>query len=251
MPMSGYKRAMVTPPDTDNFTVWQTDPTPDNLRTVVDEMGPTIHNVLSSFQGQGDPYLKSKARTLTAKAVQSYDPAYGANLKTWVSRQLMPLRRIRRQHNTPIHTPESIQLDLSRIHRAEQDLTDKFNREPDMLELADELGMPVSRIAKVKSHIRTAGAEGALIDEQGAASQIAGDTGSSSQELLDYLYAESDYIDKKILEGRLGYGGSPELSTKDLSMKLQMSDAQISRRAAKLSAKLKEYMDALEEVSGA
>jgi DNA-directed RNA polymerase specialized sigma subunit len=230
------------------YDKWKLEPTEDNMVDVIRDITPTINHVLTSIGSGGDKHLRSKARALAAGAIQTYDPTKGAQLHTWVSRQLLPLRRARRFSDTAAHVPEGIQLDAMTLMQAEQKFIDEHDREPDLLELADASRMPVTRIATIRKSFRPIPAEGAFTNETGD-TNIPGSTGPAySDEAMDYVYRDADYIDRKILEMKTGYGGSEILSPKDAAARLHLTPTQLSRRSAKIALQIQEIESALQQV---
>ena len=66
-------------------------------------------------------------------------------------------------------------------------------------------------------------------------------------EATDYVYQDSDHIDRKILELKTGYGNSnSNLKAIDIAAKLKISPSQVSRRSLRLSKRINELKDALE-----
>lgn len=230
------------------YDSWKSDPSPQNLHRAVKKMDPTIKNVMQSIGAGSDPYIYSQARVLTAKALETYDPQYGASLPTWVSRQLMPLRRMRRESQASIKMPESIQLDAYRIMSASRELEDIHGREPTLEEISEEAGVSLPRIKKVRRLNKQMPADGVFAgggDDQGVAAPDHSEPDFQT-EAADYVYHESDYVDKKILEHKLGYAGADLWDGQTLAHSLKVSPAQISRRSAKLALKMNEYTRILE-----
>lgn len=233
---------MSTNPALEHYAAYQQDPTPARLHAVVGTLKPAIDYALSSINAVGDPYLRAKAQVITAKAVQSFNPEFGAGLPTWVSGQLMQLRRIKRQTQNPVRVPEGIQLDAVTLMKAEHDFQDKHDREPDLHELADFSRLPVRRIQQIRQTFRKMPSQAAVGD---AAQSF---TPDFSEEALDYVYRDADYIDRKILEMKTGYGGTDPLPPKLVAQKLRLTPTQLSRRAAKLSFRVQQIEKTLNEV---
>lgn len=232
------------------YDKWVSEPTPENLGNTVKDLDPVIRNVLHSIGGTGDPYLYSQARTLTAKAVMSYDPQYGSGLKTWTSRQLQPLRRTKRLSQSAIRIPESVQLDAWQIKKTEQEFLDENGREPDMDELADAAGLSVKRIQKVQRQFMSTPSDSVVTgdgtEDSSGIGQMGGETDFGA-EAMDYVFKESDYVDRKILEYKMGYNGKPALSGNEIAAKLKLTPVQVSRRSAKLALKVQDYQHILED----
>jgi len=232
-----------TTPLDEAYQSYVTDPTPDRLNMVVDNLSPVINYSLSSINAYNDNLIKSKARLFAAEAVMKYDPNVGAALPTWVSGQLMQLRRFKRSVNQPVKVPERVQLDAMSLARAEQDFTDKYNREPDLDELADHAKMPIKRIEKVRKSFRA-------MPSQAAVGDASGNTDTDfSNEALDYIYKDADKVDRKIIEMKLGYGGRYDpLEPKQIAVMLGLTPSQLTRRSAKLALKIQEIERALQDV---
>lgn len=230
----------------DFYSMWQEDPSPANLKKVVDSLEPTIAKFSSSIGAADNPYIMSRGRVLAAKAVQTYNPSAGAQLHTWVSNQLQPLRRSKRESNSPVHIPEGIQLDAWTITQGERDFTDKHGRDPDVNELADFIKLPVERISKVRKTMRPVASESMLSEENG--SNIQTQEPDYSDEALRYVYDELDYVDRKILEWKTGYGGAEKLPALEVAKRLKLDPSNISRRSAVIGRKILETEDMLKSV---
>ncbi len=230
--------------DLDNaYQAYISDPTPDNLSTVVDHLHPVINYSVSSMNEYNNNLIKNKARIFAAQAVQKYNPESGASLPTWVSGQLMQLKRFRRSVNQPIKVPERIQLDAYTLSKAEQDFIDKYDREPDLDELADHSKLPIRRITKIRKTFRAMPSQSAIGDTM---TQSETDFGS---EALDYIYKDADKVDRKIIEMKLGYGGRYEpMEPKRIAIQLGITPSQLTRRSAKLALRLQEVEKTLQDI---
>ena len=217
---------------------YQAAPTPENLQKTVQALSPTITYTLASLGAANDPLLQSKALLGAAEAVKQYDPNKGASLPTFITSQLRTLTREARKQRGPMNLPERTQLDRWSLEKARKELTDKYNREPDALELADYTGLPIKRIEKIQAGQVAIGTEGTESGAEASAPDF-------EKEALDYVYHDSDHTDKKVLEMRTGYAGHPIVEPKDVAVMLNLSPAQLSRRSAKLAYKIQKIHAAL------
>lgn len=229
-----------------DYDIWKADPSPGNLHKVVNYLGPTINSVLSTIGGTA-PNIRSKARVLAAKSVQSYDPSSGASLQTWVSNNLRQLTRDIRKSNSDIHIPEGVQLDAYAIYKAETELEDELGREPTVQEISDRAHLSIKRIADVRSKNKKQVSEGSTVQEDGSPGLQQGATDYTG-EATDYVYNDSDLNDKKIIEYTTGYGGSKVLSSKEIMAKLKLTPVQFTRRKARLSQRIMQIVNDLESV---
>ena len=208
---------------------------PLDLAASVKALRPTIDYALIQMNAADDPYLRIRADTIAAKAVQNFNPDRGAALPTWVSQNLMQLRRERRESGATIRVPERIQMDSFALAKATAEFTDTNGRDPSMLELADATHLTPKRIAHVRAHEVPTSGSGAF-GEDGVGTF----TPSYASEAMDYVYSESDPVDRKILEMRMNYSGKhPTLmSKKDIARVLGLHQSQVTRRSANLAMRL-------------
>jgi hypothetical protein len=229
------------------YEKWQLFKDGDSLYEVTKSLRPTIDSVVASLGGTGNPQIAVKARVIAAKAIQSYDPDAGATLPTWVSQQLRQLTRDIRKSNSLVHVPDGVQLDAYALYRAEREFEDEHGREPTVEELSDISHIPVKRIKDVRTKMRPVIADAGTESEDGSATLSVPDS-DYTQDALDYVYAESDRNDKKLLEYTVGYGGSPVLDAKKIMDKLKLTPVQLSRRKARLSMRINEAIENLSNV---
>lgn len=226
---------------------WRVQKDGDSLYEVTKSLRPTIDSVVASLGGTGNPQIAAKARVIAAKAIQSYDPSAGATLPTWVSQQLRQLTRDIRKSNNMVHVPDGVQLDGYALYRAEKEFEDEHGREPTVEELADISHLSIKRIRDVRSKMRPIVTDASTESEDGS-SMLTMENSDYTQDALDYVYAESDRNDKKILEYTVGYGGTTPLDTKQIMQKLKLTPVQLSRRKARLSMRINEVVDGLSAV---
>lgn len=229
------------------YEKWQLFKDSDSLYEVTKSLRPTIDSVVASLGGTGNPQIASKARVIAAKAIQSYDPSAGATLPTWVSQQLRQLTRDIRKSNNLVHIPDGVQLDAYALYRAEREFEDEHGREPTVEELADISHLPVKRILDVRTKMRPIVTDAGTETDEGS-STLQVESSDYTQDALDYVYAESDRNDKKLLEYTVGYGGAPILSNDQIMQKLRLTPVQLSRRKARLSLRINEVIDGLSTV---
>ena len=241
-------KPLETPPHQAAYDRWRDDSTTENLHETVKHLEPTIQGVLRSMHGADDPAMHMQAKLLAARAVRTYDPAYGAALPTWVSQQMQPLRRFRRMNLAhPVRVPEQIQLDAFHLMQSENDLRDSLGRDPDVTELADHSKLPPRRIETIRKSFRRMPAQGAMGE---AASLPTAAQTDMSDEALHYVYHDADLVDRKIIEMKTGYGGAFDpMAPGDIARRMNLSPVQLSRRSAKLALKLEELRTALQTVN--
>lgn len=226
------------------YEVWAMNPTKDNLYDVTESLQPTINAVLASF-GSKDPNIRTKARIAAAKAVQSYDPTRGVSLATWTTQQLRPLGRAIRESNSTLSIPEGVQLDAFTLNRHSKELEEELGREPTVEELADRSSISIKRIKDIRKKLRAESTESAFTQDDGS-SMLKGFAIDNSQEAMDYVYSDSDTVDKKLMEYTVGYGGSDVLDSKTIMKKLNLTPVQLTRRKMRLSKRIHDLIQDLD-----
>lgn len=221
------------------YAKYKSEPSPENLTSVVTALQPTIDYHLGQQNSLRDPLIRAKAVGYAADAVRKYDPKFGASLPTFLSSQLRQLNRAVRQTRSPVHVPERIQIDAFKLHQARQEFFDEFNREPDTLELADYTSVPVKRIEKIRRYTQTAmPSESEIGDQEISAPDFA-------KEALEYVYHDADHTDRRVLEMKLGYAGHPVVAPKDIAVALNLTPTQLSRRSARLAKRINDIEQTL------
>lgn len=226
------------------YESYASDPTPDNLSTVVSALEPSINYAVSSIGAGNDKLVRHKARLIAGEAIKNYDATQGANLNTWVSNQLMRVKRFRREVQQPIKIPERMQLEAYALFTKEQEFMQEHDREPDLEELADYAKIPIKKIEKIRSGFKKMPSESAIAEIGGSIHSMPDYT----REALEYIYHESDKVDRQIIEMKTGFGGKFDpMQPKEIATKLNLTPSQLSRRSARLAYKLQQYESALED----
>ena len=225
------------------YNGWQQDPTPDNLNRVVEKLAPVTRYAQRAYGVSDNPLLRQQSRLFTAQAVKTYDPTAGTRLTTWAASHLRQLSREKRKHMSTVQVPERAQLEMWQVRRSENDFMDKYGREPDAVELADHARMSVPKIASLRKMFRPQVSQTAM---QGV--QQLQET-PYSDEAVGYIHNDSDHLDRRILELKMGYGGNEIKQPIEIAKTLKLTPSQLSRRSAKLALRVKDAMDLLETVN--
>lgn len=226
------------------FDTWHKNQNPQTNTQIIKTVQPVIDTALSSYVGQNQtPAMRSKAKIMALKALQTFDPKMG-NVRTHLLSQLQSLRRAAAQEQNIISIPEQVGLDYQKLTEAENDLRDRLSRDPSDDEIADATGLSTRRIRKIRSFHQPL-AEGSTIidtgddyaDSGGIASTIPGQN-SAQDAWLDFVYGDLSPTDKLIMDMTLGRNGRRKTSTQDIAKKLNISPGAVSQRAAKIQTLL-------------
>lgn len=223
------------------YDLWKSDPSPANLNNTVNALGKSIDYAVYAAGAGDSPQIRHQAKLFAAEAVKTYDPSKGTALPSWVAGQLQSLHRFKRENAGPVKVPERAQLDAWHLEKVRRDFLDKHGIEPDVKQLADASNMSVKRITDVRRATRPVSTHEAIGDVEQHGVDYLG-------EALDYVYDESDALDRQIIQHLTGYGGTEMLPKNLLAQKLGVSPSQITRRSERISQKLQEMESGLQDV---
>lgn len=224
------------------FEAWKTDPTPQNLQSLVGAANSNIGKALQMYAGNDkDPIARSHAKVLAVRAFKTYDPMKGTKLRTHFLNQMQPLRRFAAQRRFVFDVPERVQVDMAGLNTAKQELIDKYDREPTDLELADHTGLSMQRIQRLRQRQLDL-SESSRLDENGEIFQdLSQDPGEFST-WTQFVYHDLGPIDRKIFEWRTGFNGRKQLPNNEIAKRLRLTPGAVSQRVDKIYSKIAEGM---------
>lgn len=230
---------MIETPDYEaGWKTWKASPTPTATAGFMKQLDPVIDKAARSQVGeQGmNPLVKSRARVITLKALQGYDPQQG-RLVSHLYNHMQGLKRYTAQTAAGIHVPERVALDRRAVDASHQELHDELGRDPTDDELADRSGFSTRRISHVRKY-NPAMSSGyfdsvgeATGDAEGSFDPAVNSTPSSAWENI--IISEMTPIDQLIVKHtRAG------MMNQDIAAKLRLSPGAISQRKLKIQQKL-------------
>lgn len=226
--------------DTEDINVvvdrWKAYKSPKDANTIYTALKPTISGAIRAYGG-GDTSLTAQAYRLAYDSLNSYDKSKGTDVRTHVHNHLKRLNRIAADRNNIVHIPEGVAKDYSTVSRAISNFVDEHNREPNDDELSDMTKLSKKRIDKILNRSTNISGSEAVTDE--GADRVT-HSGISEDTYIDYLYASSDNIDKKIIDMTAGRGGRRIYSNAEVARRLRMTPAAISQRMNKLRDRMAE-----------
>jgi RNA polymerase primary sigma factor len=226
-----------------------------NLRLVV--------KIAHDYENFGLPLLDliSEGNIGLMKAVERFDPAKGGKLSTygswWIKQSIK--RALANQSKTirlPVHLVDKI----SRMRRTAMKLQEIFGREPTDEELADEMGMSVSRVAQMRTAaIRPASLDAPIgDDETNSFSEVVQDDNAESpyQQLEDKtatgmlqdMVKTLDERESTILSYRFGLDGGSEKTLEEVGAKFGVTRERVRQIQNIALIKLRKMIEKLEAV---
>ncbi len=204
-------------------------------------LDPLFKKNIDRYKNSGLPreYLETEARFLAAKAFESYDPSK-AQLNTHVTNHLKHLQRSVIDFQNVAKIPENRAIAISKFKNIKSHLEDKLNREPNTIELADELNWSVAEVERMESEQRR---DLTMISGEDIFYENSFDDRDMTLESIWYVYYDSDNLDKKILEYLFGLMGNPKLTVPEIAIKLRKPQSEILERYKFLADKIVETRD--------
>jgi len=215
------------------FDTWKQDPTPKNATMLLDAVEPEVKRGITAHVGKPNPLIRSRARRMTLKAMESYDHTKGAKLGTHIVNQLQGLKRVSRKQTQVLKVPERVSMDQQRVEAARLELVDRLGRDPSSAEMSDYTGLSRRRLDHIRKFKHPV-AEGAVTGPQGeeGAGGFLPTVASTGDAWTEVVYSDLDPVNQNILEWTLGLHGQPQLSNQVIARKLRISPGAVSQRKA-------------------
>jgi RNA polymerase nonessential primary-like sigma factor len=222
------------------YDTWQAEPTPENLGHVMRAIDPILVSESQRYSGPKH-ILHTQAKSLAIKALKTYDPSRGAQLRTWITTQLKPLSRYGQQLQT-VRVPEVVRRQAAEANSAVNRLHDTLGRMPTDIELADETGLSVTKLRKLRERVRP------IMSESQLTAPVDGESGelpaTNFDKGMDYAF-EAVYQDlgpreKVIVDWKTGAHGKEMLSNQEIARRLGVSPALITQVTGRLVRQIQE-----------
>ena len=227
-----------------------------NLRLVV--------KIAHDYENFGLPLLDliSEGNIGLMKAVERFDPAKGGKLSTYGSWWIkQSIKRALANQSKPIRLPVHLVDKISRMRRTALKLQEIFGREPTDEELADEMGLSVSRVAQMRTAaIRPASLDAPIGDEDSNsfAEVVQDESASTPYEhleektvtgMLQEMVKTLDERESTILRYRFGLDGGSEKTLEEVGAKFGVTRERVRQIQNIALIKLRKMIEKLETVN--
>lgn len=205
-----------------------------NLRLVV--------KIAHDFGNYGLPLLDliSEGNIGLMKAVERFDPKKGGKLSTYASWWIkQSIKRALANQSKTIRLPVHLVDKIGKIRRVAAQMTEELGHEPTTEELAEELGLPVAKVAHLKNvAVRPASLDAKIsADDDTAFGDLVGDDRAEDpfealrdKDLQDEVGDLLDVLDpreRKIIAFRFGLDGGRERTLEEVGHKFGVTRERI------------------------
>lgn len=226
-----------------------------NLRLVV--------KIAHDFGNYGLPLLDliSEGNIGLMKAVERFDPKKGGKLSTYASWWIkQSIKRALANQSKTIRLPVHLVDKIGKIRRVAAQMTEELGHEPSNEELAEELGLPLAKVAHLKSvAIRPASLDAKIsADDDTAFGDLVGDDRAEDPfealrdkdlrgevgDLLEIL----DPRERKIIAFRFGLSGDRERTLEEVGQKFGVTRERIRQLQNVALLKMRKALGKREEL---
>jgi RNA polymerase primary sigma factor len=226
-----------------------------NLRLVV--------KIAHDFGNYGLPLLDliSEGNIGLMKAVERFDPQKGGKLSTYASWWIkQSIKRALANQSKTIRLPVHLVDKIGKIRRVAAQMTEELGREPTNEELAEELGLPVAKVAHLKTvAVRPASLDAKIsADDDTAFGDLVGDERAEDpfealrdkdlREEVGDLLGVLDARERKIIAFRFGLSGGRERTLEEVGRKFGVTRERIRQLQNIALLKLRKALRQREEL---
>ena len=226
-----------------------------NLRLVV--------KIAHDFGNYGLPLLDlvSEGNIGLMKAVERFDPKKGGKLSTYASWWIkQSIKRALANQSKTIRLPVHLVDKIGKIRRVAAQMTEELGREPSNEELADELGLPVAKVAHLKTvAVRPASLDAKInADDDTAFGDLVSDERAEDpfealrdKDLRDEVGDLLDVLDpreRRIIAYRFGLAGGRERTLEEVGRKFGVTRERIRQLQNIALLKMRKALNTREEL---
>jgi len=221
----------------DAFHAWREKNDDSSRENLLHAITPAIDRTVQGIHGTDPNSMRLQGKILAMKAMDRYDPEQ-SSLETYLTHQLMPLRRTARQQMNVLGIPDRLLMASQQLEGAEIELQDELNRMPTTNELADKMHISAKQIERIRrmTHARNTGSV-LTPDEEGT---VGGNMEVARNLPVEYRHQyvlsalRNDPKSALIYEIDNGLNGRQSLSVTELADQLGLSPGAVSQRRNKI-----------------
>jgi len=184
------------------------------------------------------PILQSEGKRLTTEAIKDWDPSRGMSLSSYVITTVKQrLSRYVSDHQNFARIPENKVRMIGPLREAETDLSNRFGREPTIVELSDHMAVPISHITRLRKMQRAD-----ILESSSDFSGVEQFAHDASYERVMLAYYSFNPEQQQIFDYSMGTHGKPKLSPGDIATRMGLTNVRVSQLKKQVADLIQPYL---------
>ena len=227
--------------DVEIWNNWKKNKNSENNKKILSHVSGRVDYAVSKFSNSGVPkgVLKNHAKKLALKQAESFNPNFNVSLNTHVSVGLKKMSDFVEEEKNVVRIPSYVGRQIPNFLTVKDHLTEKLNREPTSIELADKLSIGVKKVRSLQKEVSRMeiGESASGLDGIGSFNK------DEEEDLIKMHYYDiMDPNHKLIYEYSFGLFGKKKIKPKAIAAKVKMSEAQVRRVQQKFAAEIEKFL---------
>jgi len=217
-----------------HWDAWRKNPNKHTMATTVRSLDKEINNFANSYSSSIDAGMaRSRARKYAIDAVKSYDPSYGASLKTHYFNYVKPLAREMKSQGEAISLSKHYETGARKYVNFINNFYGENGREPDDDEIMDGMSLTPKQLTTLNKIVKYEVSESELENYN---MEDANDEFSNKLNMwTDYVREGLPPKQKQILDLKIGKNGNPPMTNAQVAAQLRLPEKEVADFSVKVS----------------
>lgn len=229
---------------------WAADPSKENTGYFLKVINPVLQKAVDAYGGdRANPIHLGYARQIAINAIRQYSPSHNTHITTYLWHRLKGLQRKFTQEENITKIPERLVLIKNQMDARVAELTEELGREPSDEEIADDMGISIPLIKRLRNLEKAIPASyeydiGENSEEGGSFSVVMPHMEQKRwNSILMLVYGDLSDKERVLMENLYGMNGKNPVSLSEAAKKAGMSIATASRRFAEIRDRIQSIMN--------
>lgn len=202
---------------------WKESKSKEDLEALLKAVSPILANTVNQLKGNvSTAVLDAEAKIQAVKAFNTFDPNKGVQLSTHLINTLQKVNRVAYSNMELLSVPEHRRYKFKTFAAAIANLHEELGREPNSLELAEELGWSTNEVERFRMEERKE-----LSDSRPDSPEFSKKTDTNDL-LLSYIHHDLSPQQRSVFEMTTGYAGQQVYDNAKIMKSLNMTQGQLS-----------------------
>jgi DNA-directed RNA polymerase sigma subunit (sigma70/sigma32) len=216
---------------------WRKDKDPNKLQSLLTYVDPTVQNRVHQFAAAPLPRvaIEAEAKRQAVLAMQTFNPAKGANLRTHVANRMPKIFRYVAKRQNIGTIPEHRVMRISTFNKAKEELFEKLKREPTPIEMADHLKWSPQEVGRMEAEMRKDLGHTASFQDMSFVDF------NRNMETINFSYYSMSPQEQTVYDYSVGAHGKKRIKATEIAKKLGVSVSQVSKIRKKIVDRIGQY----------